>query len=145
MQTILVDTIHSLRKRVRAAQKEKLTLREEILRIRQEREQVALRMDAVRIKHEAETEDAVHRLDLSTAMHNIDLAVDRGRNAPELTPAQRRAAELGNLELAIAKIADQACSKSGNIGTLRQIRDFNAFLERAFVALETKATGPRGG
>lgn len=33
-------------------QKEKLELREEILRLKAEREQVALRMDAVRIKHE---------------------------------------------------------------------------------------------
>jgi hypothetical protein len=44
---------------VRAAQKEKLALREEILRIRAEREQVALRMDAIRIRHEAESKEAL--------------------------------------------------------------------------------------
>jgi hypothetical protein len=44
---------------VRAAQKEKLTLRDEILRVRKEREQVALRMDAIRIRHEADSKEAL--------------------------------------------------------------------------------------
>ena len=57
-QTIALDTMHSLRKRVRSVQKEKLALRSEILRIRAEREQVALKMDAVRIKHEKESRES---------------------------------------------------------------------------------------
>jgi len=40
-------------------QKKRLALREQILRVRAEREQVALRMDAVRIRHEAEREKAL--------------------------------------------------------------------------------------
>lgn len=48
----------SLRKRVRHVQKEKLALRDEILELKAEREQVALRIDAVRIKHEEDTKDA---------------------------------------------------------------------------------------
>ena len=58
-ETIALDTLHALRKRVRVAQKEKVTLREEIMRIRAERDQVALRMDAIRIKHEAESKEAL--------------------------------------------------------------------------------------
>lgn len=58
-QTIALDTLHSLRKRVRMAQREKLGLRDEILRVRAEREQVALRMDAIRIRHEAESKAAL--------------------------------------------------------------------------------------
>jgi len=58
-QTIALDALHALKKRVRAAQREKLLLREEILRIRAERDQVALRMDAVRTKHEAESKEAL--------------------------------------------------------------------------------------
>jgi hypothetical protein len=54
-----LDTLHALRKRVRAAQKEKLTLRDEILRVRKEREQVALRMDAIRIRYEADSKEAL--------------------------------------------------------------------------------------
>jgi len=51
-QTINLDNAHSLEKRVRDEQKKKLGLREDILRIRAEREQVALRMDEIRIKNE---------------------------------------------------------------------------------------------
>lgn len=57
-QTIRLNHWHSLRKRVRHAQKEKLALREEIMELKREREQVALRMDAVRIKHEADTKES---------------------------------------------------------------------------------------
>jgi hypothetical protein len=100
-------------------------------------------MDAVRMKHEAETKDAVERLELSTTMHNIDLAIDRGRTAPELSPARLKQAELANLELAIARISEQACSRSSGGGALKQIKDFNALLERAFVSLEAKTTALR--
>ena len=51
-QAVAVDSLHALRKRVRVAHKEKLSLREEILRIRAERDQVALRMDALRALHQ---------------------------------------------------------------------------------------------
>lgn len=46
---------------MRAAQREKLALREEILRVRAEREQVALRMDAIRMRHEADSKEALVR------------------------------------------------------------------------------------
>ncbi|PBP20040.1 AT hook domain-containing protein [Diplocarpon rosae] len=53
--SIHLDNAHSLGRRVRDEQKKKLSLREDILRIRKEREQVALRMDDIRAKHERET------------------------------------------------------------------------------------------
>ncbi|KAL2882971.1 hypothetical protein SGCOL_001661 [Colletotrichum sp. CLE4] len=134
--TILLDTLHSLRKRVRSVQKERITIRDEIMRIRAERDQVALRKDAIRIKHERVTEEALNQLSLSSQMHDIDLAVERGRAAPELSPAEKKAAELANLEILISRITDQACTHSDTGGTLKQVKDFNAFLERAAVALE---------
>ena len=57
LQTINLDNAHSLEKRVRDAQKKKIALREEILQLRAEREQVALRMDEIRIKHENESNE----------------------------------------------------------------------------------------
>jgi hypothetical protein len=51
----VLDTVHSLKRRVRKAQKDKLALREDLLAVRRQREQVALRADAVREKHEAES------------------------------------------------------------------------------------------
>lgn len=57
-QAIHLNDWHTLRKRVRIVQREKLSLREEILRLKAEREQVALKMDAVRIKHEDDTKES---------------------------------------------------------------------------------------
>lgn len=46
---------------MRDAQREKVKLRERIIQIRAEREQVALRMDAVRIKHDEDRKQALVR------------------------------------------------------------------------------------
>ncbi len=59
----------------------------------------------------------------------------RGGAAPELTPAEQKDADRPNLELAIAAVADEASSASLGGGVLRQLRGFNAFLERAAVLL----------
>lgn len=60
-QAIHLDHWFSLRKRVRHVQKEKLTLRDDILKLKAEREQVALRMDAIRTKHEVDTKESTVR------------------------------------------------------------------------------------
>ncbi|UKZ90977.1 uncharacterized protein TrAFT101_005975 [Trichoderma asperellum] len=129
---------HSLRKRLRHVQKEKMALREEIMRIKAEREQVALRMDAIRIKHEADARESKYCLDASSLMHDVDLAVEQGREAPELSRAAQKEAELANLELLVSRISEQASSSSFTGGILRQVRDFNSFLERAAIALESR-------
>jgi hypothetical protein len=71
-------------------------------------------------------------------MHDIDLAIERGRAAPDLPQGQRKQVELANLELLVSRIADQACTQSDTGGSLKQIKDFNAFLERTAVALESR-------
>ncbi|KAK1255207.1 hypothetical protein MKX08_009202 [Trichoderma sp. CBMAI-0020] len=129
---------HSLRKRLRHVQKEKMALREDIMRIKAEREQVALRMDAIRIKHEADTRESKYCLDASSLMHDVELAVEQGREAPELSRAAQKEAELANLELLVSRVSEQASSSSFTGGILRQVRDFNSFLERAAIALESR-------
>lgn len=71
-------------------------------------------------------------------MNDIDLAVERGRDEAELSSRARKEAELGNLELLISQVADQASSKGPTGGFLKQIQDFNAFLERAANALDSR-------
>ncbi|KAK1780557.1 hypothetical protein QBC45DRAFT_408262 [Copromyces sp. CBS 386.78] len=134
--TIALDTLHALRKRVKVVQKEKLGLREEILRIRAERDQVSLRMDAIRIKHEVDSKEALRHISLSSAMHDIDLAVERGQAAPDLSPAEQKMTDLANLEFLISRLSGEVCNKGNDGGTLKQIKDFNAFLERAASVLE---------
>lgn len=70
-------------------------------------------------------------------MHDIDLAVEKGRETPELSPDAEKEADLGNLDLVLAQISDQVSSSSSTGGLLQQVQDFNAFLERAVAALES--------
>lgn len=135
-QTIALDNLRTLKKRVRAAQKEKVSLRNEILRIRAEREQVSLKIDAVRMRHEAANKESLHQLGLSSTMDDVELAIENGKMAPELGPKEQRMAELANLDLLISQITNQVSTAGDAGGALRQIKDFNMFLERAAIALE---------
>ncbi|PSR79799.1 hypothetical protein BD289DRAFT_86009 [Coniella lustricola] len=134
-QTIALDDLFILQKRVRDASREKLKLRARIMEIRAEREQVALRMDALRIKHDSESKVALHNIHLSAAMHDIDLAIEQGYAAAEPTPKEQQNAELANLELIISQIAEQVYSSGPGGGALNQIVSFNAFLERTAAVL----------
>ncbi len=58
LQTINLDNAAALEKRLRDERKKKLALREKILKVRAERQKVALRMDEIRIQHERESRDA---------------------------------------------------------------------------------------
>lgn len=69
-------------------------------------------------------------------MHDIDMAVEQGQAAAELSPAEQKKADLANLELLISRVADQVSTRSEGGGALKQIRDFNAFLERTAAMLE---------
>lgn len=77
-------------------------------------------------------------LDASRIMHDVDYAVEQGRDGNELTPAEQRKADIANLALAIAQVADKASSRSSSGGLLAATREFNAFLERAATALESR-------
>ncbi len=157
LKTINLDNAYSLERRVRDEQKKKLGLREEILRIRAEREQVALRMDDIRIKHENEKEMAQvcrsplsyacngtypncvfkGRDSLNTAVHDIELAIELGK-ANQSSDNLNSSSQLVGTELLLKRIAGEVSNKGDSGGILRQIKEFNAFLERAAMALEPK-------
>ncbi|PHH61441.1 hypothetical protein CDD81_349 [Ophiocordyceps australis] len=135
---IHLDHCLSLRKQLRQTQRERAKLRDEILQLRGERDQIALRMDAVRIKHQADDKEATYRINASTLMHDIELAVEQGKQAPELSPAAQKRANVANLELLIARVSEQASSASSSGGLLHQVQDFNKLLERAALQLESR-------
>lgn len=64
---------YSLRKRIRHVQKEKLELRQELLRLKAEKEQVALRMDGVRARSEKDGSDS------KVCFDNVALSYDANR------------------------------------------------------------------
>lgn len=68
-------------------------------------------------------------------MHDIDLAIEQGRAASELSAKDQKMAGLANLDLLIDRIKEQTCGDWHGGGNLRHIKSFNAFLERAAAAL----------
>ncbi|KFY29424.1 hypothetical protein V493_02380 [Pseudogymnoascus sp. VKM F-4281 (FW-2241)] len=128
--TISLDAEYAVRKRVRAVVKEKGELRAELMRLRAEREQVALKMDIARIQHEEEGKDSETLISLSTTLHDVALAASLGRDEG-----------LGDLvepplPVVIDGVAAMASCKSRDGGLLGRLREFNGFLERVAGAVE---------
>lgn len=71
-------------------------------------------------------------------MFDIDLAIEQGRHQPELSDKEQKQADITNLGLEIAKVAEQTGPQGSSGGMLSKLREFNAFLERAAMALESR-------
>jgi hypothetical protein len=103
--------------------------------MRKEQEDIHFRMDKARENHESRSQNHLRRVEMSSMMHDVQLAVARGRERPSLSAAKRKQAGLANLELEIAAIADVVCSDGNSGGLARKIERFNQFLERAEAAI----------
>ncbi|CAG8978606.1 hypothetical protein HYALB_00010967 [Hymenoscyphus albidus] len=132
-QQTTLDNTFSLEKRVREEQRKKLSLREEIRLARAERQEVAFRLDEVRIKHEMESKHAEGNHELNLAMHDVELAVDHGRSHSQTDNNSK-----SGVEVLLKRVAGLVSKKGGSGGILEQIKNFNGFLERAASALESK-------
>ncbi len=81
------------------------------------------------------------RNDLNTALHDIELAVERGRTQQQAQTDTHSGDGViaGGLELRLQTVAATASSSSSGGGLLNQVKQFNAFLENAATALEGRA------
>jgi hypothetical protein len=70
---------------------------------------------------------------LNTTVHDIELAVDLGKSSHA-----DDAREMTGTEVLLNRVADEVSNKSDSGGILKQIKEFNAFLERAALVLETR-------
>lgn len=99
-------------------------------------------MDEVRAQHEKASKTANERSALNTSLHDIELAVDRGRQGgasdEEGGGEKSEALDLQSVEVKIKRVADLASGKSNGGGLLARIKSFNDFLERAALVLEAK-------
>jgi len=94
-------------------------------------------MDEIRIRHENEGNEAQTRDTVNTAVYDIELAVERGR-ATEPSLTADGSIEKGGLEVLLKRVAGEVSNEGDSKGMLQRIKDFNAFLERAASALESK-------
>ncbi len=70
---------------------------------------------------------------LNTTVHDIELAIDLGR-----TSEADDSGEMIGTEVLLKRVADEVSNKSDSGGILKQIKEFNAFLERAALVLESR-------
>ncbi|KAJ9644041.1 hypothetical protein H2199_003909 [Coniosporium tulheliwenetii] len=76
--TEALDAGAALQSRLRAARKEKVALREELLDVRRRRQEVLVRMDEVRASHTAAQKEEREREALNEGLFDIEVAVQRG-------------------------------------------------------------------
>jgi hypothetical protein len=65
------------------------------------------------------------------------LAVEIGKTT-ETRHEPSHTVEMAGIEVLLKRVAGKASSKGGSVGMLRQIKDFNSFLERAALVLESR-------
>jgi hypothetical protein len=132
--TITHNSAYILAMRVRKAHKEKRRLREELIAKRREREDVELRIDAIRGRKQEKMEKEMRVHDLVQGLEDIELAVHRGREK-----ARREGREDEGPEMSLEMVAGDVFEMIGNGGILRRVRDWNGILEDAARRIEGKA------
>ncbi|RKF59969.1 putative at hook domain-containing protein [Golovinomyces cichoracearum] len=132
-----LDYAQSLETRLRNEQKKKIRLRSEILRIRAEREAIALRMDDIRKRHNTAQKENMNRLSLNNAIHNLEIAIETVRDST-YQPSYDNISDIDSTQTRLKKVAQLISHQSDNGGFLRQVKDFNSLLERSAIALEKK-------
>lgn len=105
--------------------------------LRREREKIALRTDEVRRSHAKASKAAQEDNDLNTMLHDIELAVQRGR-AQQDNDSDDGDRGANGLDVLIHDVAATVSSANGP-GLLDQVKRFNAYLERALLAINARS------
>jgi hypothetical protein len=120
-----VENRTNLEARVRKSKREKAALQSEYLELRREREQIALRCDAVRRQHWENEEETRQKWTLSEAAQRVEHELERNE-----------ADEDEGLEFLLRSVTESVSSASGQGGILDKIKSFNAQLEHMALFLE---------
>ncbi|PKS09854.1 hypothetical protein jhhlp_004477 [Lomentospora prolificans] len=107
-QTIMLDNLHSLRRRVRDAEARRTKLRDSILDRRRERQEIQFQIDSERETHEENRKLLASRMDMSSNLHAVRLHVEQGkRESANLGTQHLQKASLTTLEFSLPQIADR--------------------------------------
>ncbi|KAI9682085.1 MAG: hypothetical protein M1817_000139 [Caeruleum heppii] len=153
--TETLDTAHALQTRLNHASREKARLRDEVLRIRRERDDVAMRTDVARARLEEMETDMENRKTLTTTLSAISLAVQRGMALEDPSSSTTtnhdddQPESSFNIPLRLHLLASELVGRSvgdgggdgegprkGGGGLLERVRAFNAYLEGVARGLE---------
>ncbi|KGO41321.1 hypothetical protein PEX1_065650 [Penicillium expansum] len=128
----VLDSNFVLGVQLKKTKREMMDLRNHLYRVRRERENIALQMDAVRSRHIEEEKAKLSRSTISNSLHSLELALDR--NKQRSASAADSSPDLEFMLRTVADVSSRAPGAQG--GLLNQIRAFNAQLEATVGRLE---------
>lgn len=133
--TEAVNTGYLLKKRLQAALKRRVGLTDELLALRRQREELQLNMDATRDRHDAGEREREKHNTLNTALHDIELAIKRGKQAARDQGREDEGPTLP-LEMLLRDVAGDVSLKQAGGGLLDRTRGLNRLLENTADVLE---------
>ncbi|KAJ5131050.1 uncharacterized protein N7515_007089 [Penicillium bovifimosum] len=126
----MLDSNFVLGMQLKKTKREMMDLRNHLYRVRRERENIALQMDAVRSRHMEEERAGSSRNTINNSLHSLELALERNQQSSTGDSAT-------DLEFMLRSVADVSSTAPGSQGgLLNQIRAFNAQLEATAARLE---------
>ncbi|KAI2709621.1 hypothetical protein CBS147318_9010 [Penicillium roqueforti] len=128
----ILDSNFVLGVQLKKTKREMMDLRSHLYRVRRERENIALQMDAVRSRHIEQEKANSSRSTISNSLHSLELALDR--NKQRAASAADSSTDLEYMLRTVADVSSRAPGAQG--GLLNQIRAFNAQLEATVDRLE---------
>ncbi|KAH8700884.1 hypothetical protein BGW36DRAFT_137777 [Talaromyces proteolyticus] len=125
----LLESNFAIGVKLKRAKRETMDMRNRLLEVRRQRQEIALRMDAVRLKHGEEEDAKMSRNAINNSLHNLELTLDRNR-VPAKTDT---ASAVAGLEFTLRTVSENVSSAAEGAqgGLLSQVRAFNAQLEMA--------------
>jgi hypothetical protein len=114
----------TLEARVRKSKREKADLQTRWVEVRQQREETALKCDAVRRKHWKNEAKGKERHEMSEQLHTLEMVMEREKDEVE-----------EGLEFMLRSVAGRVSSADGG-GLLERVKEFNRHLERTAAVLE---------
>ncbi|KAJ5789572.1 uncharacterized protein N7518_006583 [Penicillium psychrosexuale] len=128
----ILDSNFVLGVQLKKTKREMMDLRSHLYRVRRERENIALQMDAVRSRHIEQEKANSSRSTISNSLHSLELALDRNKQRSASTADS--STDLEYMLRTVADVSSRARGAQG--GLLNQIRAFNAQLEATVDRLE---------
>ncbi|OAL72967.1 hypothetical protein A7D00_2740 [Trichophyton violaceum] len=138
----LLDSNYVLAMRLRKEKKEVLALRNQLMDIRKERDEIALQADEVRRRFSADESAKTEHGAINNALHDLQLAVDRSQKKVGNEDVGGSINPFAGLEFLLRTVSQDVCSSSSDSqgGLLNQVKSFNSQLQRTAALLDRRGS-----
>ncbi|EEQ29666.1 hypothetical protein McanMca71_006746 [Microsporum canis] len=135
----LLDSNFVLAMRLKKEKKEVFTLRNQLMDLRKEREEIAIRADEVRRRFSADESAKTEHGTINNALHDLQLAVDRSQKNADQSSVGSTNPFVG-LEFLLRTVSQDVCSSVSDFhgGLLNQVKSFNDQLQRTAALLDRR-------